>query len=257
MGSAAADFRQSKQSQFRYPSSTCSQPIFSPRTASFLFEISGKWLRTSPGSHLSSSRQRLNGDGTNSDGYLTEKSSSHRRKHSVAGKFRALTLPPTAGQIKLCPSRPIFRRTPSPSIGSSSSLSSSTSAPAVPLPIHSSTSWIGRQVAATLQLFTKTEGDSQTNDVHPSTDHHQRSASLGNSGDVAQPKFEFVKRSEWPDREVVVLRRDKSTVTLHRVRTRESFKLASSDHKQQGDNKAQERKLSVTDLNQWRKDVSK
>ncbi|KAJ3904277.1 hypothetical protein F5879DRAFT_81718 [Lentinula edodes] len=255
MGSAAADFRQSKQSQFRYPSSTSSQPISSPRSASFLSEISGKWPRTSPGSHLSSSRQRLNGDGTDSDGYLTEKSSSHRRKHSVAGKSRALTLPPTAGQIKLSPSRPIFRRTRSPSTGSSSSSSSSTSAPAVPLPTHPSTSGIGRKVAATLQLFKETEDDSQTNDVQPSTDHHERSASLGNGGDVAEAKFEFVKRSEWPDREAVVLRREKSTVTLHRVRTRES--LASSDHKQQEDKKAQERKLSVTDLNQWRKDVGK
>ncbi|KAJ4471579.1 SAICAR synthase-like protein [Lentinula aciculospora] len=254
MGPAAADSRQSKQSQFRYPLPTSNQPISSPRSASFLSDISGKWPRTPSGSHLSSSRQRPNGDGTDSDGYVTEKSSSHRRKHSAPVKSRALTLPPTASQLKLSPSRPILRRASPSSIGSSSS-SSSSSSPPVPIPVHPSTSGIGRKVAATLQLFKETEDDSQTNDAQPSTDHHQRSASLNNGGDVAEAKFEFVKRSEWPDREAAVLRREKSTVTLHRVRTRES--VESTGDKQQEEKKAQERKLSVTDLVQWRKDVGK
>ncbi|KAJ3789303.1 hypothetical protein GGU10DRAFT_305311 [Lentinula aff. detonsa] len=251
MGSAAADSKQSKQSQYRYPLSTSSQPVSSPRSASFLSEIPGKWSESPLGTRSNSSRQRPNGDGTDSDGYLTEKSSSHHRKHSLQGKSRALTLPPTAGQLKLSPSRPVFRRASSSSTGSSRS--SSSSAPVVPLPTHPSTSGIGRKVAATLQLFKETEDDLQTNDVQPSTDHHQRSASLGNGNDVAEAKFEFVKRSEWPDREAAVLRRERSAVTLHRVRTRES--IESSGDKQQEEKKAQERKLSITDLVQWREDV--
>ncbi|KAJ3841126.1 hypothetical protein F5878DRAFT_611175 [Lentinula raphanica] len=254
MGSAAADSKQSKQSQFRFSLSTSSQLISSPRSASFLSDSPGKWTRTSPGTHSNPthSRQRPNGDGTDSDGYLTEKSSSHHRKHPLRGKSRALTLPPTAGQLKLSPSRPIFRRSSSSSTGSSSS-SSTSSTPAAPLPTHPSTSGIGRKVAATLQLFKETEDDSQTTDVQPSTDHHQRSASLSNGGDVAEAKFEFVKRSEWPDREAAVLRREKSTVTLHRVRTRES--VESSGDRQQEEKKGQERKPSFTDFTQWRKDV--
>lgn len=173
---------------------------------------------------------------------------SHRKILVESHQVSCLTLPPV-DHLKLSPvhpSRPIFRRASS---ASSSSSSSSSSARAPP----PSNSGIGRKVAATLQLFKETSDDSQSNDAQPSTDHHQRSASLGNPVDVAEAKFEFVKRSEWPDREAAVLRRERSAVTLHRVKTRESVEsFAGPD-----DRNPQESKSSVQDLAQWRKDVTK
>lgn len=228
MGSAAADVWQSKRSQFHFPVSPSHSTSPSPGSPA-------KWPTHRP----------PKGDTTDSEGYLTEKSSSNRRNPA---KSRALTLPPAAH-------RPMFRRTSS--VSSSASSSSSLSAQASVLPSHPSNSGIGRKVAATLQLFKETADDSQSIDAQPSANPHHRSASLGNvnGGDVAEAKFEFVKRSEWPDREAAVLRRDKSTVTLHRVKTRESVESSGGPEER----KVQERKPSAQDLMslaQWRKDVS-
>ncbi|KAF5387262.1 hypothetical protein D9757_006898 [Collybiopsis confluens] len=182
------------------------------RSTSFLAHKSSQWpISSYP-------------DTPDEDGYLTEKSNFH-------SKSRAFTLPPTSAK------RSLFRR---PSSSSTSSSSSDTTPEALLPP--STSSGIGRKVAATLQLFKETADDDSPDPNQPTPDHHHRSASLGNGADVAQAKFEFVKRSEWPDREAAVIRREKSAVTLHRARTRESAE--------------EDRRKSSSDFSQWHREVT-
>ncbi|KAF5365028.1 hypothetical protein D9757_011450 [Collybiopsis confluens] len=186
--------------------------ISASRSTSFLAHKSSQWpISSYP-------------DTPDEDGYLTEKSNFH-------SKSRAFTLPPTSAK------RSLFRR---PSSSSTSSSSSDTTPEALLPP--STSSGIGRKVAATLQLFKETADDDSPDPNQPTPDHHHRSASLGNGADVAQAKFEFVKRSEWPDREAAVIRREKSAVTLHRARTRESAE--------------EDRRKSSSDFSQWHREVT-
>ena len=109
-----------------------------------------------------------------------------------------------------------FRR--SPSVASSSSSSSTPSSP-TDIPSHPSTSGMGRKVAATLQLFKETASE-DTMPPEPSSrtdlSAGRRSYSFSRSPDVAEAQFEFVKRSEWPDREAAAMRRERSSTTLER-----------------------------------------
>lgn len=168
---------------------------------------------------------------------------------------RARTLPGTS-------SRPMFLQglsladTPQAIIprSRSSSPSSSESASSSPLPSPSraaqdpnagasSSSGVSRKVAESLQLFKETASTPTEESSHFSFD---RRASLSKKrkpsraslfrnveededadlGDT-EPEFEFVKRSQWPDRESAALRREKSSVALERIRTRESKSSAS------------------------------
>lgn len=131
----------------------------------------------------------------------------------------------------------------------SSSPSSSGSASSSPLPSPSraaqdpntgasSSSGVSRKVAESLQLFKETASTPTDESSHFSFDRRasiskkrkpsraslfrdvdeDEDADLGDT----EPEFEFVKRSQWPDRESAALRREKSSVALERIRTRES-----------------------------------
>ena len=100
---------------------------------------------------------------------------------------------------------------------------------------------MSRKVAESLQLFkettsTPTEELAQF-PISQYASHHikKRRASKSSlleseivdeegsgDNDEAEPEYEFVARSEWPDREAAALRREKSSTALERVRTRES-----------------------------------
>jgi len=111
-----------------------------------------------------------------------------------------------------------FRFQRSPSVASSSSSSSTPSSP-TDMPSHPSTSGMGRKVAATLQLFKETASeDTMSAESSSRTDLSARrgSYSFSRSPDVAEAQFEFVKRSEWPDREAAAMRRERSSTTLER-----------------------------------------
>ncbi|KAJ7582466.1 SAICAR synthase-like protein [Mycena floridula] len=147
---------------------------------------------------------------------------------------RALTLPPSLLQTTPPKSaRTHFRR-------ASSSSSSSSSDPA--LPVHATTDSRARKVAATLQLFKETRDDAPELISTPSRAVPQ----------VAEAEFEFVKRSDWPDRENAAVRREKSMTALKRVNTRDSVVSLPADN--------HNRKYSgqpTVDLTQWRKDVDR
>uniref|UniRef100_A0A8H8CLF8 Kinase n=1 Tax=Psilocybe cubensis TaxID=181762 RepID=A0A8H8CLF8_PSICU len=209
-----------------------------------------------------SGKQRAMSNSTDSDGYNTAKTSVHNpsRRRSRKTISRALTLPSSSTPVlQSFPSRspkrssqPLSRTS---SISSSASSSSSSSSSVTPThgedpPPHHATSGIGRKVAATLQLFKETAplDESPAGPLSSRSESSlasRRNHSFEDVEDVAEA-FEFVKRSEWPDREAAAVRRDKSMTTLERVRTRDS------DH--QLSDKISSAK-DISDVSQWRRDV--
>ena len=123
------------------------------------------------------------------------------------------------------------RRRPSQSSNSSVSSSTSTS---TPVHVPSSTSTTGRKVAANLQLFKETTPDV----LRPSPADRSRSrppTSRQETPQIVSPnegeevgETRFVRRTAWPDREAVAIRRGKSTISLKRGKTRDSDALLSS-----------------------------
>ncbi|KAI0676951.1 hypothetical protein C8Q78DRAFT_1141884 [Trametes maxima] len=154
------------------------------------------------------------------------------------------------------PLRALARRSPSPPYSSSSSSPDRA-------PPSNSAAGIGRKVAASLDLFKETapsptiEKDEAEAFELPRPDS-PRSKRRGGVPveDVGQAQFEFVKRSDWPDREAAAVRREKSTTGLERVRTRESTSSLAS-LREQDLRRRKERTLSrrdtvLSDLVQWR-----
>lgn len=211
--------------------------------------------------------QQVDGSGTDSD----ESATTRRRRGSTASsnllqkKDRSSTVPSSRSsvdrpQIRLSPTsvRHHFHKS---SYASSSSSTSSGDGLNVP-PTTSANAGIGRKVAASLQLFKETVGSSAEDlnlveGTRPevSLGRHKTGSSHKLDG-VAEAQFEFVKRSEWPDREAAAIRRGESSTGLSRVRTRDSV----SDMEDVEPNRGKERKASIRDsvihdLTQWRKDV--
>ena len=191
---------------------------------------------------------------------------SVRRKAARRQSDRALTLPSsrTTPHDFLHPKstsaaqRPLSRR--------SSSASSSSSSSGTPWKAHppSTSSGIGRKVAASLDLFKEsatTPSQEQPNPFEssrsvPSVSRH-RSGSFQKLNDVGEPQFEFVKRSDWPDREAAAIRREKSTTALERVRTRESMSSPrEEDSRRRKERQSSLRDTALSDLVQWRKAVA-
>ncbi|KAF8236620.1 SAICAR synthase-like protein [Tricholoma matsutake] len=176
---------------------------------------------------------------------MTERSTKLPRKSN-----RAITLPAASSPPK--PSRTRHRRPNSTS--SSSSASSPTTRDTNP-PQSSR----GRKVAASLQLFKETASD----DSKPGepfskpdpTSPHVRQGSYAPEGDVAEAQFEFVKRSEWPDREAAAVRRKGSSTVLERVKTRESNGGTREEASRVKERKLSARDSGVHELAQWRKDT--
>ena len=189
-----------------------------------------------------------------------------RRKFPRRQSERALTLPSSR-------TTPFDLVHPKPSTSSgrplshrSSSASSSSSSGGTSWKAHppSTSSGIGRKVAASLDLFKESATTPNKEEDNPfesgrsaSSVSRHRSSSFQQLNDVGEPQFEFVKRSDWPDREAAAIRREKSTTTLERVRTRDSL---SSTRGEEGRRK-KERQPSVrdsvlNDLVQWRKVVA-
>lgn len=192
----------------------------------------------------------------------------HRRKTARKKSDRALTLPSSRtapadlGHAKTPTSaRPLSRRS------SSASSSSSSGAPAWTTP-QPSTSGIGRKVAASLDLFKESATTPVHEDANPfecarslSAASRHRNGSSHQLNVVGEPQFEFVKRSDWPDREAAAIRREKSTTAFDRERdrTRESFSSVSST-REDDNRRRKERQASVRDMRgdlaQWRRTVA-
>jgi inositol-hexakisphosphate kinase len=176
---------------------------------------------------------------------------------------RALTMPvPRTStdrtQFKSPPKtpRPLFRKTSySSSASSSSSGYDSNVSPGAQV-----NAGIGRKVAATLQLFKETTGSpaealTLRESSKPESAGRHKSGPSHNVDDAPEAQYEFVKRSEWPDREAAAIRREKSSTGLSRVRTRDSSSATDAEPSRGRERKVSVRDTVLNDLAQWRKDV--
>lgn len=148
--------------------------------------------------------------------------SSSTMNVSTQPRDRASTMPPRqstdSAKVIIANRRLSRRRSPTPSPSESSSSSGSenpTSALSVP-------TGIGRKVAASLQLFKDIASGSLVDDAeHYGTDTKSFEVPLlPHHIEEAHPHFEFVKRSEWPQREAA--RREDSSTRLLRIRAKGS-----------------------------------
>lgn len=177
---------------------------------------------------------------------------------------RSLTMPrPLAEKtVVISPpktARPLYRRSSYASSASSSSSSSNEHGDTLH-PSTSANSGIGRKVAASLQLFKAANDEPKRGESSkPEVAVRTRDNSHHKVEGVDEPQFEFVKRSEWPDREAAAIRKDRSSTGLSRVRTRDGT-TTSAGVQDVDSNRGKEKKLSVrenviNDLTQWRNDV--
>ncbi|KAI1788986.1 SAICAR synthase-like protein [Ganoderma leucocontextum] len=152
--------------------------------------------------------------------------------------------------------RAALRRSPSPVASSSSSSPDRVVPP-------NSTAGIGRKVAASLDLFKESaQSPSKEKDEADALDLPRPDSSTGKRRavvpvtEVSEPQFEFVKRSDWPDREAAAIRREKSSTGLDRIRTRESTSSVTSsrdqDFRRRKERTLSRRETVRNDLVQWR-----
>ena len=184
---------------------------------------------------------------------------------------RALTLPSSStserfpGASPPKTARPLSRRSSRCSTDSSSSSSSSHSPTRNRTPPHSSAG-IGRKVADSLQLFKESASSPPSEEFDPLQITRVGSPSRRRTGsyhadDVGEARFEFVKRSDWTEREAAAIRRERSATALDRVYTKESMgSVTGRDGRDVEVHRKKDRSASVRDtvmgdLAQWRKDV--
>ncbi|PIL36845.1 hypothetical protein GSI_00535 [Ganoderma sinense ZZ0214-1] len=178
---------------------------------------------------------------------------------------RAMTMPLSRTPKKAELFRPIspttarraaLRRSPSPVASSSSSSPDRVVPP-------NSTAGIGRKVAASLDLFKESApSPSKEKDESDAFDLPRPDSSTGKRRavapvtEVSEPQFEFVKRSDWPDREAAAIRREKSSTGLDRIRTRDSTSSVTSsrdqDFRRRKERTLSRRETVLSDLVQWR-----
>jgi inositol-hexakisphosphate kinase len=143
-------------------------------------------------------------------------------------------------------SRPLSDHAPPLSSSPSSSPSSSWSSSAHPehtSPPHSS-SGIGRKMAASLQLFKESANvspddvlscESSRSEAPPSA---ARRPGQPKDDHVSEPQFEFLKRSEWPDRETAAVRRGRSVTVYQSSQTLDSLSVPEVKSSQKKEKKS-------------------
>ena len=185
---------------------------------------------------LTSARQPSNQ--SDSEGYSTEASPPLRKRPMS----RAVTLPSTPLPFTRPKSAKSLLRTPSLSGSDDSASASSTPTDGEDIapPSHNCNPAIGRKVAASLDLFKETAEELPRSDS--SFRAETVSARRTETVEDVPEAFEFVKRSEWADRENAAIRRERSatfdkTVLLEQRRA----SLIGS---------------SPPDVAQWRRDVA-
>lgn len=269
---------ESSRSQRYSPASPATPGPSSPRTPKErIFHLGAKPRRTSSSTKIYNQAIWPNDSETESSGSGTETKNSHpthtrkRTMRRASDRARASTLPttrmsssdPLLSMTSPLSARPLTRRSPSPS----SSSSPSSGPEMVP---SSSNAGIGRKVAASLDLFKESTATPSKEDVEPFERNRpgspvsKRKPSTGHLiGDMTEAQFEFVKRSDWPDREMSALRREKSVtgLSMERVRTRESVSSTSSARDADGVRQSKRRQPSMrdtvlNDLMQWRNTVA-
>lgn len=210
-----------------------------------------------------------------------------RRRVGRALAPRALTMPavPRAGSkgsiSAWTPTKPHHHaRTRTSRSRRSSSGSSTASSPTTDEQPQAgpSTAGIGRKVAESLQLFRESastpvieEEDPVETRVEvslkraPTRESGVVQAPSGTPREATETEYEFVKRSDWTEREAAAVRREKSTPALDRVRTKEG--ASASPHEKDAAATAAGKRVHkkrasmilrenvMNDLVNWRKDV--
>ncbi|KAG9317649.1 hypothetical protein JVU11DRAFT_1860 [Chiua virens] len=131
---------------------------------------------------------------------------------------------------------------------SSSSSSSSAHSPSPPL----STAGIGRKVAESLELFKESEERPRSSET--ALGKRRLTTSHPNDG-VAEARFEFVKRADWPDPETAALRRERSSTALENLRTRETIDSLTKRDSDSLTPCLLARDLPFSDPSHWRKEL--
>lgn len=269
MGPPSESARSERQT-YRFPSSSQHPRTSSPSRSSFDSVPIKPPQATPPSPRRTNShsvypvkwthRFHAGSDGSDTETKPTRVSPHKSRKRLPQRKSdRALTLPSSRTKPpELVLSHPRISRPRSRRSSSASTSSSSSSHKPV---VHPQSAGIGRKVAASLDLFKESvttptaEEPSPFEFVRPLSSSSKRKASTSRVDDVAEPQFEFVKRSDWPDRESVAGRREKST-TLERVRTRDStsshVSTREDDDRRRKEWPPQPRESVLSDLLQWR-----
>ncbi|KAJ7904230.1 hypothetical protein B0H14DRAFT_2554287 [Mycena olivaceomarginata] len=232
------------------PPTACSSPHI-PSSVAGERELTQKSLSSVFHPSKSPKKQRTDHNATDSDGYVTERSSPRQIPQTRRNATRALTLPSSSSSAlahllsdsNATRPRPLSGR----SYSSSSSSGSSTHGTQDHIQTNPPNPGIGRKVAAVLQLFKETKEDTGGPGPGP------RAGSSKRPDGVAEAEFQFVKRSEWPDRETAAVRRERSTTVLRRVQTRENVLL---DEDVLPVAKSPARETLIHDLTQWRDNVS-
>ena len=124
---------------------------------------------------------------------------------------------------------------------------------------------MGRKVAASLDLFRETTSADELDVLdQPSmplaSSTRRRVSSKHHPQSRAEPEFSFFKRSEWLDRETVVARREQSSGTRDRARTRDgsyptSVSRSAADVQRRKDRSHSVRENVINDLVHWRTNV--
>ena len=124
---------------------------------------------------------------------------------------------------------------------------------------------IGRKVAVSLDLFRETTSADELDNVHePSTplvaSKGTRLSSKHHPQSSTEPQFSFFKRSEWPDREAALARREQSDGLRDSARTRvdsysTSVSRGASDIPRRKARPQSVRENVIRDLVSWRMDV--
>ncbi|KAJ7667742.1 hypothetical protein DFH06DRAFT_1183434 [Mycena polygramma] len=231
---------------------TASSSPHLPASAPDEHQLSEKSLSSAFHRSKSPRKHPTHHNATDSDGGVTERSSPRhvpRTSQARRNAARALTLPSSSSTTlahflaEANAARPLSGRSHSSSSSGGSSSSHGDRHRSQP-----STAGIGRKMAATLQLFKETKEDPGGQAAGA------RAGSSKCADDVAEAKFQFVKRSEWPDRETAAVRRERSMTVLRRVRTRES--VVQDDLEAHPAGKSPARENLIDDLTQWRENVS-
>jgi inositol-hexakisphosphate kinase len=194
---------------------------------------------------------------------------SPRKRPGTSHSSRSLTMPSSsrdpASERGFTLDPPKAENSSSLSRRSSSSTLSSASSrnQPHPNPTSSTTAGIGRKVAASLQLFKESAPRSPSEEKisgFPKADKllgKRRPSSSHKNENVSEAKYEFVKRTDWPDPETAALRRERSSTALERIRTRESISSHSVKDQESSRARGYTRDSAMHDLSEWRKGVSK
>lgn len=180
-------------------------------------------------------------------------SDSHLRQSPSPSMPRSYTLPPRSSTLSLSASA--LPQTPThPIVSASSSTSSSSSVVPTRDSFHATGAGMGRKVAAKLQIFKESVGPSEeplpTEASRPQAACKRDSYQSGDEEEIAEAEFEFVKRSEWPDREAAVIRRERSMTTLERLRGLDNISRAWEDTSLRH---REDREGVLQDYNRWRR----